>query len=68
MMRCERCLAKDGEKHPCGGFEVELQEKTTDGDTKFLCQRCIVRVQTQDEFNMRPEKNFFQKAYHMIFH
>lgn len=42
-MRCERCLAKDGDPHPAGGFVVDLEQITIDGKEKHLCQKCKAR-------------------------
>ncbi len=44
-MRCERCSAKDGVKHPAGGFVVKLEQITIDGTEKHLCQKCKAREQ-----------------------
>lgn len=59
-MRCERCSAKEGVKHPAGGFIVKLEKITVDGAEKHVCQKCKARELIHSNLSEK-EPSGFQK-------
>lgn len=69
IVSCERCTAKDGEKHPLSGFLVEVSEVKINDEIQLLCQRCKVHrlLKTQreieDDRNSKTFKGFLKSIF-----
>lgn len=55
-VKCERCTAKDGEKHPLLGFLVEVSEVKINDEIQLLCQRCKVHRLLKTQREMEDER------------